>query len=100
MPKYKLEWSDEASQEYEEIRTYLIEHAPWYAVELVRDVDKSLWPLAKWPRFYPVYAPARKYRKIVVGSAGYIILYRVLEKQRIVIVERMFHGARNIRALL
>ena len=100
MPKFTLEWSDEASQEYEKIRAYLIEHAPWYAVELVRDVDKSLWPLAKWPRFYPVYAHARKYRKIVVGSAGYIILYRVLEKQHLVIVERMFHGARNIRSLL
>lgn len=100
MPEFSVEWAQEAENDLDNIRDYIAERNPWAAIRLESAIDKSLWPLAKWPRFYPVYAPARKYRKIVVGSAGYIILYRVLEKQRLVIVERMFHGARNIRALL
>lgn len=48
----------------------------------------------------PGLCPCQKIPEIAVGKAGYIILYRVLEKQRLVIVERMFRGARNIRVLL
>lgn len=100
MPKFSVEWSQEAENDLDEIRDYLVEQNPWAAIRFESELDKSLWPLQKWPRFYPVYRYAKKYRKIVVGAAGYIVLYRVQEEQRVVVVERLLHGARNIRALL
>lgn len=100
VPKFSVKWSEAAREDYRKIRVYLGEQAPWYVVELVRDVEKSLWPLREWPRYYPRYMrrPELGLRKIVVGN--YLLLYRVLEKQRVVRVVRMFHGAMNVDALL
>lgn len=100
MPEFTVKWSKVADKDYKEIRDYLGVQAPWYVVELVRDVEKSLWPLQEWPHFYPRFMrrPEKSYRRIVVGK--YLIFYRVLEKQRIVKIVRMLHSARNIEELL
>ena len=100
MPEFTVKWSKTADKDYKGIRDYLGMQAPWYVVELVRDVEKSLWPLQKWPHFYPPYMrrPEKGYRKIVVGK--YLIFYRVLEKQRIVRIVRMLHSAQNVEEML
>lgn len=63
----------------------------------MRAVENSLVLLYEWPHFYPQsqYKPERKYRKIVVDDS-YIILYRILEKRRIVKIEYIFHSAMDI----
>ena len=97
MPEtYTLEWSRVADAQYDKILAEVWGFSPRYFLRLVRAVENSLVPLHEWPNFYPQsqYKPERKYRKIVVDN--YIILYRVLERRRVVKIEYIFHGAMDI----
>ena len=98
MPEtYTIEWARVADAQYDRILAEIWEFSPRYFLKLVRAVENSLVPLHEWPRFYPQsqYKPERQYRKIVVDG-NYIILYRILEKRRVVRIEYIFHGAMDI----
>ena len=100
MPKFTVKWSRRAEHDLDGVRDYIMEQNPWAAIRFESTLEKMLWPLQEWPNFYPRYMrrPELRLRKIVVGQ--YLVFYRVLEKQHVVRIARMFHGSMNVEEML
>lgn len=90
--------SRRAERDLEEITGYIAEDNPGRAESFARELYARCLALSEFPDAWPVWkeSPQRVVRRAVHGN--YLIFYSV-EKQT-VRIQRILHGARNIRRLI
>ena len=90
--------SRRAERDLEDITAYIAEDNPERAASFARELYDRCQALSEFPEVSPVWkrSPQRTVRRAVYGN--YLIFYSV-EKQT-VRIQRILHGARNIRRLL
>ena len=89
----KLAFSPRAAQDLEAIGDYIAQDNPTRAVSFIREIRQQCRRIARLPAAFPARDDlAAGIRMSVHGK--YLILFRVVE--RIVRVERVIHGARNL----
>ncbi len=98
---YKLIVSKEAHNDI--VHYIAVELAnPKAAVSFLDDVEKNYYGVVNNPRMYSLCQDARLsregYRKIVVKN--YLILYRVDDDTKAVIIARIIYGGRNYVTLI
>ena len=90
----KLALSPRAALDLEEIGDYIARDNPSRAISFVRELKRECHRIAKRPGAFPVRDDlAAGIRMGVHGK--YLIFFRVIDKT--VRVERVIHGARNLR---
>ena len=96
---YSIHWTDLATSELNENIGFIAENGfSGYARKLRGKIDKSISYLVDNPRMYRESYYMRGCRDIVVDN--YLVIYRVEDVSREVHILRVFHGARDIAALL
>ena len=101
---YKLLVSKEADEDIEDIVLYIVSelHNPSAASAFLDDVEKSYHNMVENPAMYSLCNDYRLsnggYRKIVIKN--YLILYRINEENKTVIVVRVVYGGRNSSDLI
>ena len=90
----KLALSPRAALDLEEIGDYIARDNPSRAISFVRELERECQRIAKRPAAFPARDDlAAGIRMAVHGK--YLIFFSVLDKT--VRVERIIHGARNLR---
>jgi len=90
----KLTFSPRAGLDLEEIGDYIARDNPIRAISFLRELERQCQRIAKRPAAFPVRDDlAAGIRMAVHGK--YLIFFRVMDKT--VRVERVIHGARNLR---
>jgi toxin ParE1/3/4 len=90
----KLSISPRAARDLEAIGDYIARDNPSRAVSFVREIREQFGRIARRPAAFPTRDDlAAGLRMAVHGN--YLILFRVVDKT--VRVERVIHGARNLR---
>lgn len=101
---YKLIVSKDAHRDVDEIAGYIAHElkSPQAASGFLDDVEKSYRSLAENPRLFALCGDARLqrkgYRKVVIKN--YLVLYRIDEDQKAVLVVRVIYGPRNYPEIL
>jgi toxin ParE1/3/4 len=101
---YKLVVSKEADEDIEDIVLYIVSELnnPSAASAFLDDVEKSYNNIVEKPAMYSLCNDYRLrnggYRKIVIKN--YLILYRINEDDKMVIVVRVVYGGRNYSELI
>ncbi|WP_417516644.1 type II toxin-antitoxin system RelE/ParE family toxin [Minwuia sp.] len=90
--------SRRAERDLEEITAYIAEDNPERAESFARELYGRCLALSEFPEASAVWkrSPQRIVRRVVHGN--YLIFYSV--EKRTVRIQRILHGARNIRRLL
>ena len=97
--EYEIRISEAADRDIDEILIYIAEKLknPKAAVDFVNELDKKYAELEKHPFIFEMSRnkrlAQRGYRRFVVGS--YVALYLVNERERAVIIARIFYGKRE-----
>jgi len=88
----ELRWTEGAAQDLEHIASYLFEHAPDRAAELVRQIYDAPFALLTFPyRGRP--GKKRGTRELVLSPLPYIVVYQIAG--RIIHIVRILHGAQK-----
>ena len=101
---YKLIVSKEADEDIADIVFYIVSELnnPGAASAFLDDVEKSYHNIVEKPAMYSLCNDYRLrnggYRKIVIKN--YLILYRINEENKTVIVVRVVYGGRNYSELI
>ena len=101
---YKLVISKEAHNDTDDIVRYIAIElcSPASATGFLDDVEKSYKTVIDNPRMYGLCNDYRLhkegYRKIIIKN--YLILYRIDDEQKAVLVVRIIYGGRNYTELL
>ncbi len=101
---YKLVVSKEAAEDIEDIVYYIVSELsnPSAAADFLDDVEKSYHNIVEKPAMYSLCNDYRLrnggYRKIVIKN--YLILYRINEEKKTVIIIRVVYGGRNYSNLI
>ena len=101
---YKLIVSNEAHKDIDDIVHYIAVELvnPAAAAEFLNDVEKSYHAVVNNPRMYSLCNDARLsrdgYRKIVIKN--YLILYRIDDEAKFVVIVRIIYGGRNYSELI
>jgi addiction module RelE/StbE family toxin len=91
---YKISFLDKAKDDITEIYRYISEtfSSPRAANNLMDEIDKSISYLEQNPMLYPL-SKIDGYRKCVVKN--YIVIYRVDDINKEILIVRVFHGTQN-----
>ena len=92
---YKVKLSEIALKELNNIYEYLaIEKVAIFAADrLIKKIYKKLDSLKHMPASFAIYEPHPDWR--IVHVQNYKILYRVDEKQKLVVITRILHSSQN-----
>jgi toxin ParE1/3/4 len=96
---FQVVWTDPALAELKEIVTYISGDDPGAAKRIGNAILDRVEPLKAFPYIGPAYPRGRRggNREIVCGN--YRIFYRVSEKQKLVEILTIWHGARGLPEL-
>ncbi len=101
---YQIQYTPLAYEDLDGIDSYIAETLgnPSAADRLMEKMEKSIDQLKDFPysgsEVGDAYLAAKGYRKLVVDN--YIVFHLVSDEQRMVIVMRIIHGAREYQNLL
>ncbi len=101
---YKIVISKEAAEDIDDIVFYMVSELsnPSAAKAFLDDVEKSYHNIIEKPAMYGLCNDYRLrndgYRKIVIKN--YLILYRINEDDKTVIIVRVVYGGRNYSELI
>jgi toxin ParE1/3/4 len=96
---YKLIWAPSARLDLRELSSYIAETRPEASVRFVKNVFRTIEPLARFPesgRIVPEFADPR-IREVIRKPCR--IVYRIKADQQVVEVIRIWHAARGIPQL-
>ena len=91
-----VRWTDEARSDLNDILSYVEQHNPLAAVDLVETIIASGNALAAFPARNPIRHGAALRERPVLGTR-YVLLYRIIRDDGVVILA-VRHGARRRRA--
>jgi plasmid stabilization system protein ParE len=90
-----VRWTDAALADLSDILSYVEQHNPLAAVDLVETIIASGNALSTFPARNPVRHPGELRERPVLGTR-YVLIYRI-EPDNVVIVLAVRHGARATR---
>jgi len=98
---FKLRFSADFYSDLDDAMDYAVDilDSPGYAYDLWQNVYQKVDVIEGQPFLYPLYyhnetIAAKGFRYAVVGD--YLLFYRVIENDKIVRVESLIHGKRNL----
>jgi len=90
----RVRWAFRARRDFVRITDYHAGVAPHLPAELLYRIDELLRLLADQPGIGP-HEPGTPYRKMLVGTTGYILLYKAGRRE--LVVARVRHGKEDWR---
>ena len=91
---HRITFLDEARQDIKDITSYLTQFYASTARNFTSKLKKQVGQLRKLPLMYPIYEKDPLFRRMVIDD--YLLFYSVDEKQKLVIIHRIFHSKRDI----
>ncbi len=97
---YSYRFTRAAEKDLEEAYLWYEDQQEELGIRLLDDVERACRYIAQSPDRYPVYnKDRRRFLLKAIGSifTSYVILYRILEKEKAVIIIAVAHTSRNPR---
>lgn len=88
---YQIQWRDEALLSVERIGEYIAENNPIAAIRVSKRIFEAVKLTASFPEMFPLRG---KYR-VCSFVTPYLIYYRVLPEERMIVVVDVIHAAQN-----
>ena len=101
---YRLRVSEHANQDLDNIISYIVVQLvnPSAASRLLDEIEKCYAFLKSNPEMYEICTDSRlakeNYRKVVISN--YILIYKIVESEKTIIVLRFFYSARDYIKLI
>ena len=91
----RIEWSNSAQTDLNEILDYIANDSPQYALSLYDLIEEKLDNLREFPRIGRKVSGIEEFetRELIISS--YRLIYRIIDDK--IQIVRLIHGARNLR---
>jgi len=95
--EYQVNFSDRANRDLDLIYTNIDGEHSGAALKWYRSLKRSIETLEKLPRRYPITRKRNELRHLLFGNKPHIyrVIFRVVEKQKYVLVLHIRHSARR-----
>jgi toxin ParE1/3/4 len=95
----RLLFSPRAAADLDEIAAYIARENPARAATFIADLEAQCRAVARTPLSYPAREDLAAGLRMAV-SGRYLVLFREVPEENTVRIERVVHGARNLRRLI
>lgn len=103
MEKFRILYTDSSVNDLEVIVDYLKQYSISAANKFIDDLNEKIKTLKSFPRCGAIpkieKLQQQEYR-IMVLRYRYLLFYKLNEKDKLIIIERVLHGARDLEKIL